>query len=289
MDPKLKKAYKDSLESLTKAKEALSWKRNEEDRRYIISKIGEDLVKILVPLLDNIVSSSRITREEMKEIIGQIKVESPTVNVAPTQVKVDAKVPEVRVPEIKFPTKELISVFIKAVNNIKFPQQDKVEIPKFPKEMKVEKMGQLLKSIEKLANAKMKIDMGGIDRDHPLPVILTDEDGVFYKAVMTAISSGGGSGGRQIRATGSSIHEVSLTNVANWYSFDIPDNTIALDMFLTAQGYTSYYCWEIGGKRIPIFGGYSRHISGIQFNKRKIYFTCPTASQTMVIEAFMGK
>ena len=144
MDEKIKKAYQDSLNALTKAKETLSWKRNEEDRRYIISKIGEDLVQILVPLLDQIVSNSRITKEEMKDIISKIQIESPKVNIAPAQIKVDApKIPDIKIPEIKFPKEELIKSFNTAIKNIKFPVPEKTEPWEFPKEMKIEKMEEL--------------------------------------------------------------------------------------------------------------------------------------------------
>jgi len=225
MDEKLKKAYQSSLDALTKAKETISWKRNEEDRRYIISKIGEDLVQILVPLLDQIVSNARISREEMKEIISQIQVAAPKVRVEPANITVESsKVPPIVVPEIRFPKEELIRAIREAIKGIKFPKE-KQEKWEFPKEMKVAKMDSLIKNVEKLATAKLKLDMGGIDRDNPLPVILTDEDGVFYKAIAELIGTSGGVGIGSLNRTDDGYLQIYVAGATGTTAVNIVDSS----------------------------------------------------------------
>jgi len=242
--------------------------KTEKERKEMIEKIGQDLKESLRPLFEEIVKKTTIQRQDIIDAVKSIKVEAPKVNV-------EAKAPDVNIPPIRIPS-------------INVPKPEvKVEVPKIemPKEMKVKGIEELNKLLTKFLEKEPEVN------DNPIPAMLVDEKGMPYKASTGSISVGGGGGGVVTvrKATGSKISEVSLTNVANWYSYEIPDNTVALDMFLTVQGYTSYYCWDSpGSARIPIFGGYSRHIDGISFNKKIIYFTCPTANQTMVVEAFLG-
>lgn len=193
IDPKTKKALEEANRVLDDqiAKKQLA--KNEEDRKFMIAGIGRDLVGILTPLLQEIAFNSRISAEEMKGIISQIKVESPVVNVEPANVSVAPG--KVEVPKIEFPKLELIEAMKDAIKGIKFPKID-VKSPDYPKEIKVAKIEELISEVKKLADAKMTVELSSeYNRDNPLPVILTDEKGVFYKAITEFISSSGGGGG----------------------------------------------------------------------------------------------
>lgn len=191
-----KKILSDALKAVEGAKQAVNNKRNEEDRRFIVANIGKDLVQLLIPLLQQIAENAKITKSEMTEIIKQIKVESPSVNIKPAQIKVDAPIiPEIKIPEIKFPKEEMNKAIKEAFKGIKFPKQD-ITIPEnwYKEPLKIEKIEELIANLDKLATAKLNLDLGNINRDNPLPVILTDEDGTFYKAITEVISKGGGGG-----------------------------------------------------------------------------------------------
>lgn len=222
-------SLKNALAAINQAKKAVGDKRNEEDRKYIVSQIGKDLIQILTPLLENIAQNSRMTKTEMMDVISQIKVESPNVNIEPAQIKVEAKVPEVKfppIPKIEFPKDELIKAMKEAIGKIKFPKPEKV--PDFPKEIKVAKFGQLLENIEKIATARLKLDLGEVNRDNPLPVILTDEDGRFYKAIMTAIE-GGGKGIGSLKQTEGRLQIDVMPG-----TYELAGNTIHLKKYYTS-------------------------------------------------------
>ena len=175
-----------ALDSINKAKEAVANKRNEEDRKFIVSQIGNDLADILKPLMAEIASNSKLNKQEIKRIIDELKIEKIEVKSPNVNVNVpDVYVPEIKIPQIKLP----------AIN---------VPPARFPDTLKIAGLEESFKNIEKMANAKMTVEMSGIDRDKPLPVILTDDEGNFYKAIgeaMTTVMSGGGL--RQVEVLGS--------------------------------------------------------------------------------------
>ena len=185
MDEETKKALKMARDSVAKALEEARRRRNDEDRKYILANISKDLVAILTPLLNKIADNSRITQEEIVEIIKNIKVEAPKVDVqvaAPevnvetpkAEVKVEVKDPKIPPIRVNVPTPK---VFVKPAD------------VKLPKEMVVKDMGKLLKAIENALKVKAKVE---IERGKPLNVILTDEKGREYKALTSMLTGGGG-------------------------------------------------------------------------------------------------
>ena len=158
--------------------------RNEKDRRYIVSHIGGDLVRILTPLLKQIAANSMLTKEDIKQIVKEIKVEAPVVNVAPPVVNVQTPKAEVKVeiPKIKIPP-----------INVPEPRVT-VNVPPIdlPKEMEVKGMKGFIKTLGSFLKKKPEAPMGAIDQEHPLNVILTDEKGKPYRALTKTIGSGGG-------------------------------------------------------------------------------------------------
>lgn len=208
-------------ETIDKAVEAKRTVRNEADRRFIVANIGQDLVAILTPLMQQIAFSSRINRDELKSIIQTIRFEAPQVTVGSPEVTV--KAPEVNVTNTpaEFPKEELISAIQKAILKVKFPKTEvKVDAPKIPDKVKVEQMKELINSVKKFADVQYSLDTTAIykgvnnDTAKPLPVILTDEKGKFYKALMTAISAGGGgSGGLLGKDVDALLHNTGASDV----------------------------------------------------------------------------
>jgi hypothetical protein len=126
--------------------------------------------------------ASRMTREELKDILSEIRVEAPVVKVPKAEVdvripkievpkpEVTVNVPEIKVPEIKVPTPQVKVT----VPDIKIP---KIDIP--------EPIVQIPES--------MKASLVGIDKKNPLPVMMVGIDGKPY------FPTAGGGGARVMR------------------------------------------------------------------------------------------
>jgi len=258
--------------------------RNEEDRKYIVSNIGQDLVRILTPLLREIAQSSKMNATQIQNLISAIKVEAPQVNISPPNIEV--KSPEVNVPEIKVKVPDI------KIPPVRVPTPQvtvKAPVVKIPKEMEVKGLKGLIKSIGDALKQKPKIEF---NQDKPMQVILTDNKGEPYKALTKIASSGGGRGVVTVqKATGSKIEQLLLEDVTKWYELTMPKSMVSLDMFLNLQGAKCYYRWDNEADetqpRMPIFPGYSRSIVNARFVNRKMYVTSPTANQTIVVEYFL--
>ncbi len=160
--------------------------RNEEDRKFIVANIGQDLVKILTPLLREIAQSSKMSATQLQSLISAIKVEAPQVNVE--QPKIEVSVPEVKVPEVnvRMPEIKLPKIVVPAPRvTVKAPEVN------IPKEMEIKGLKGLIKSISDALKQKPKLEF---NQDKPLQVILTDEKGKQYKALTTLVSGGGSRG-----------------------------------------------------------------------------------------------
>ena len=191
----IKRILDEAKGTVEKTVEEMRKRRNEEDRRFIVANIGEDLVRILTPFLQRIADNSKLNRDEFKKVLEEIKVITPEINVPAPQVTVKApEIPVIQVPEIEFPKEELIRAIKQAFKEVRFPKTE-VNVPaiEMPKEIKVAQMSALMEAIQTLVNTKLKLDFGQINPDNPLPVILTDEKGHFYRAMASLISGGGGS------------------------------------------------------------------------------------------------
>lgn len=174
--------------ALRKAVDDARNKRNEEDRKFLVSSIGSDLAQTLEPVLNRIADNNRLTKEELKQALSEIKVEAPKVDVPKAEVSVtippivvpeprvtvnvpEVKIPAIKIPEIKVPRPEVTV----NVPEIKLPQINIPEqIVKFP--------------------AKMKLD---VHRSDPIPVILTDNNNRTYsiEQFISGVGGGGGGGG----------------------------------------------------------------------------------------------
>ena len=172
---------KEVLNALNQAVDKARRAKNEEDRLYIVSSIGQDMVDILAPLLQKIAQNSRMNKEEMVSTLKEIE------RTALPKVQIDApNIPDINVPPMEFPKEELISAIEQAVRQIKFPANI-IEAPKMPKNFKVEGISEVNDKLEKL-----------LAKEFPQPfdeirATLVDMKGKPYKA--EGGSSGGPSGG----------------------------------------------------------------------------------------------
>jgi len=231
-------ALKKALDAINEAKNKVNAQRNEEDRRYIVANIGKDLISILTPLLQKIADNSMLNREDLKSVISQITVDSPIVSVSPPEVRVEApKIPAIEIPKIEFPKAELIKAMKEAIKGIKIPAPD-VKVPPMPKEMAVKQMEELITEVKKIADAKMTVELSDkYDRDNPLPVILTDEDGRFYKAITEVIQSSTGGGGVGIGSL--TQHNGRLQIDVTPGTYKLAGNTVHIRRYYTAAGATN--------------------------------------------------
>src|SRR3990167_10828648 len=154
---------------LKRAKQALDGmvekaknQRNEQDRQFLVSKIGEDLATILVPLLEDIATNARLSKDDISGLINQIKTEI---------AKVQIEIPEIKMPDIFVPEpKVTVNVPDVIVPTIKIP--DIV----MPDKMTVEGW----------------VGLMGVSLEKPLPVQLRNADGSPVNLDITQYASGGG-------------------------------------------------------------------------------------------------
>jgi hypothetical protein len=217
-------------------------------------------------------------------------VDAPNVNISPAQIRVDApNIPDIIVPKIEFPTKELIKAIQLAIKGIRFPET-KVSVPdiNMPKEMEVSGIKELILDIKKLADAKFDLNMDGITRNNPLPVILTDEKGMPYKASMSIIGGRGGSGGVSL-ASSPTVYNVTMTAANTEYSKLLPTGTKKIYIklrSLNALLKVSFILGESGTTYVTIPFGATFSLDDVDLNNVTIYFQSPTAAQSAEIICF---
>lgn len=136
--------------------------RREQDHKLVMESLGSDILDVLTPLLEEIVANARISKEEMKEVISEIAIEAPKVDVPKAEVSVkmpdipapnvNVSVPEIKIPEIKAP---------KVTVNVPKAEAPVVNIPEnkinFPE--------------------SMTVSMSDVDNKRPLPVMMMDTKG----------------------------------------------------------------------------------------------------------------
>ena len=181
MNGETKAILKIAQSSINKAVEETRKKRVEEERKYIAATIGRDLIAILTPLLERIAANSRLTKQEIIEIIGQIKVASPQITVGSPA--------KVNVPPIIFPKDEMVAAIRKAFAGIQIKAPNvEVKTPdvNIPKQMEVKGIKEHFKSLLNVFSKKLNVGLEEIDRDHPLNVVLVDKDGKYCAMPGTA-------------------------------------------------------------------------------------------------------
>lgn len=213
---------KQAQEAMDRAIREAQRKNNEESRKFIVASIGKDLVNILKPLLEKIAKNSKLNKEELTSILKEIKLTTTP------EVKVSS--PEVRVPEIKLPT-------------INVPETKVIVKPtdlKLPKDLEIKGFENFKREFIKAINQKLAVVLKDIDRDHPIPMILVDEDGnyIIPKGGTTIL---GQSGASKI------IEEVKKTTIGGYSK--VGDGNVAVALAGTAVQLSSV---SISCKRVIV-------------------------------------
>lgn len=185
----------------------------EEVRQLLIKTASEKSTKALIETINNsfilelktLVQGLQETIKTLKEIAHKSAVDKEQILEAvksielKPEIKVNIpdfpqfKMPEIKVPEVKIPAFKIPTPQV----TVKSPDINIPEI-KMPKEMEVKGLSGMIKSIGELLKSKLTFDFKDINRDNPIPVILTDESGAFYKAIMRVTGMGGGGGAPRI-------------------------------------------------------------------------------------------
>jgi len=199
---------------------------NKKDAK-ILKETAETIsrVKEAIKTKESIIRALKDIKIESKVDIPKIEI-PPIIVPKPDPVEVKVDVPPIKLPKIVVPKPDPVEVKIPP---IKVPAPKVTVKPaevKFPKEMAVKGLAKAVKPITDALKKPLNAVLSN-DRDNPLPVILTDEKGVFYKAVSQIISQGGG-GGRVVEERGAAspgIKNKTMTLADTEYSLTIPAGT----------------------------------------------------------------
>ena len=162
--------------TLAAALEQARTKRQEEDRRYIMSTVGQDIAKMMGPFLAEVASSAKVNREEMRaamlEVMANVNArELPGIDTKPITDAIERAMGGMYIPEPK------VTVTSPVVNvpDIKMP--DHMDIKGW---------------------VNLMTNGGAVGHDNPLPVMLMDTKGNPLKLFenLTQIVSGGSGGGK---------------------------------------------------------------------------------------------
>lgn len=274
----------DNITILQQTKEAL-------DRAIAEKRISQEMVKnlspaiidILTPILKEIAQNSKITKTDILEVLAGIKINIPEIKVPEIKSPdINVKAPDVNVnvPEIK--TDKIEKAIEKGLLKFKIP---KIETPKIP-EIKIPKIE--IPEI-KVPEANIKIDLPKATRDNPLPVILTDEDGKFYKALLS-VATGGGGGRRVeiIKPENAAVFNVSMTNLNTEYSQTLPEGTVAMT-FQCRGAYDIRFSYHTGLVATPtapymtLKSGMIYYETNLKLTGKILYLACGTAAQVVEI------
>lgn len=159
-----KKMLSESLESVRQA-------RTEDDRRRLMSTVGQDLAKMMAPFLTEVANSARANKENLKEamqeLMGQVSARELAIDTKPITDAIERAMGNVYIPEPKV--------------TITSPQVIVPEI-KMPTEMDIKGWVRLM----------------GVDMENPLPVQIRDARGkpVVFPESFAQIMGGGSGGGK---------------------------------------------------------------------------------------------
>lgn len=257
----------------------------EEVNNKFIAKLNalSDSWKDSNKIMKDIAKESKIDKKEILEAVKNIKLE-PKIEIAPSKINIPPIViPKIEMPKFRIPTPQ---VTVNAPDVI-------IPETKFPKEMTVTGFASFVKAMTSILKNRATSIFGEVDRENPLPVILTDKNGDFYKAMM---SVAGGGGFRIVnigneptvnvkKGTNSVISTVTMTSANTSYPLTLPLGTIIVDIKLRAIGAVLKYSWTDFGNYMSISAGGARRIDGIRLGAEKIlYFQSTSAAQTAECE-----
>jgi len=164
------------------------------DRKELIQGIGEDVVDLLSPAINEMLESNKKANMAILEAVRDLKIEN---KVEVPKAEIDVKIPEIKVPDVKVNVPPVKIPKIDAPNvNVNVPDVivPKITIPdiKMPSEMGV----------------KGSVNLNGVDLDNPLPVQLRDAKGKPFKLNLGGGGASGGSNTKFIKGKSGNTVEV---------------------------------------------------------------------------------
>lgn len=291
MDDATKQVLQEASDEIEEIRQLLLQKSFEKGAKNLLESINKSFIKKLdtltvglaetIKALMAIAEKGHISKQEILGAISNLKLE-PKINITTPPINIPP-IPKIEFPEIKIPEIKIPQI---KIPKIEMPEIKVPEI-KIPKEINVTGFASFAKALLAVFKGRLNVVLGDVNRNNPLPVILTDDEGTFYRAVLQAISGGGARIVEVRRGAGSAIHTIVMTNKDTSYSLELPTNTVMYDIKLRTQGASLKYSWSDFGSFMTIPAGGSRHIENIKIDKAKtIYFQSPTASQTAEVEVW---
>lgn len=200
-------------DALSKAKQA----RAEQERRQLLSTVGQDIAKMLAPVLAQIAQSATANKLDVRtlahELMGQVNAREMNIDTKPITDAIEQALLGIQLPEPKV--------------TVNVPP---VEMPKieFPKEMDVRGFVSLM----------------GVSLETPLPVQIRNADGSPFNpmAGMTNILAGGG-GGKRDFLTIKGFSQSAFAELMN------PDNRLKVELPTGSSGLTDS---ELRATAVPV-------------------------------------
>lgn len=208
-------------EKLDKSIEAVRAARMEDERRRLMSTIGQDLAKMLQPFLSQMAASAKVNKDELRdamhEAMGVLNARETHIDTAPIidaiqqafmaielpQPKVQVNVPEMKIPDLKMPEKMPIEGFVGMMTN-----------------------------------------GAQVGWDNPMPVVMYDKNGkpIDLFAGMTQVIAGGG-GGKADFFTIKGFSQSAFSELMN------PDGRVKVELPTGSSGLTDT---ELRASAVPV-------------------------------------
>ena len=173
------KRFKQTLESgIQQVKDA----RFDDERRRLMSTIGQDLAQMLAPFLMEIANSAKQNKDSLREVMSELKGEVASRDFA------------------SIDTAPIIDAIERAFGGIYLPEPKvTVNVPDF----NVDKLAGLMKFPEEMQVTGW-VRLMGVDMNNPLPVQLRDFKGnpINLFENLTQIVGGGGGGVHNVKVSG---------------------------------------------------------------------------------------
>ena len=277
----------------------LSQKNSDKSKNEMIKEISIGVMKQLTPFIKGSSELIEIIKDfeknpqviSKKEMIDALKEAMKETKFEPT-----FQIPEIKIPEINIPDVIIPQIKVpQAIVNVSPPEVNMPEI-KIPKEMKVTGFSGFIKELLATIKGGVEVVLSEVNQKNPLPVILTDDNGEFYKpAGGGGVVVAGGASARVVevsnlgRGVTPTIGNVSMASNAVIYSTNLPPNVTGIDIKLRDIGATLKVGWDSAlATYVTIPAGGAFHIGDVLFATAKtVYFQSDTDTQVVEIQSFI--
>lgn len=152
----------------------------------LLKNLGPAVIETLRPVLDEIAKNAKLSKEELLNVLSQIKIDTPKVDVPQTEVKVT--IPDIVIPEPKV----TVNVDAPKIPEIKIPKIIVPE-PKVTVNVPPIKIPDLQWPKDKMP-IEGWVQLMGVSLQNPLPVQIRDANGkpVDFAGNITQVMGGGG-------------------------------------------------------------------------------------------------